>query len=692
MVIVEPLGVRFLNVIALAVSSLKVDPAILSCAIKTIFVGHTHDGQTRSITNIQPLVFYLLQIDASFDESGGLYTIKLSPNVGSAGKVYYHAEAGSGLTLNFPPGSTLETAGTDLATALNKNVEDEQTRIKNDSDEANQPVEKDLPVRYVVNVDDALKNAKVGINTLAIQQNQGTGDVTVGGGYIGNPETFLQRLIQTSDVVISKPLSEFGERLEIAEQKALLPQTIDSFGARLELAELAKREALLPTKNDTREIYDVVVSEEVTETEIIVTYHLVPSQVPRVDTTTKQDPAQQEADIEFDYIFTGKNTDIKNFDMLIQLLANQFPGFLTSTNIPGRQDALHITGFVHRAHSGDSLTTTYGTIPGEKVVRGGRTSKVARNAATRNLAFPVDTISFRDAFVQHLNSYQYSEATLNIYGNPHILADYTFLPGNKPGASKAPGSIARDPLKVPTSVRVNIKYPDESGQLLDFWYRGIFFIVAVENIFDSGEFTQVLTLLKQPGVSGAAAKQKPFKIHETGGGLSQSQQARRNARRNAPYTGDELDVLSRTIYGEARGEGEEGMKAVGNVMVNRGRKANAPVSSAALSSSQFSCWNGGAIPPRDETTDRIAREILEGRVADNTGGATHYLNPRTAADHSWSRGQDDKVTSTIGQHVFYRDIAASKTQLGGDRTGEGFNVPSSAGSSAATIGMPRTSP
>ncbi|MGI0076179.1 MAG: hypothetical protein ACREAU_02085, partial [Nitrosopumilaceae archaeon] len=42
--------------------------------------------------------------------------------------------------------------------------------------------------------------------------------------------------------------------------------------------------------------------------------------------------------------------------------------------------------------------------------------------------------------------------------------------------------------------------------------------------------------------------------------------------------------------------------------------------------------------------------------------------------------------------VFYRDIAASKTQLGGDRTGEGFNVPSSAGSSAATIGMPRTSP
>ena len=35
------------------------------------------------------------------------------------------------------------------------------------------------------------------------------------------------------------------------------------------------------------------------------------------------------------------------------------------------------------------------------------------------------------------------------------------------------------------------------------------------------------------------------------------------------YTEDDVELLARTIYGEARDQGEEGMAAVGNVVINR---------------------------------------------------------------------------------------------------------------------------
>ena len=35
------------------------------------------------------------------------------------------------------------------------------------------------------------------------------------------------------------------------------------------------------------------------------------------------------------------------------------------------------------------------------------------------------------------------------------------------------------------------------------------------------------------------------------------------------YTEDDVDLLARTIYGEARDQGKDGMMAVGNVVINR---------------------------------------------------------------------------------------------------------------------------
>ncbi len=141
----------------------------------------------------------------------------------------------------------------------------------------------------------------------------------------------------------------------------------------------------------------------------------------------------------------------------------------------------------------------------------------------------------------------------------------------------------------------------------------------------------------------------------------------------APVEVDETEVrlLAATMWGEARSEGEHGMRAVAHVMVNRiGPRFGETLSTVILSPRQFSVWNRGdpnrrlvlnlvANPDRytngDETWEaaqRIAREVLSGQSVDPTGGSLFYhtraVRPRWAPQGIGRQ--------TIGQHIFYADV------------------------------------
>ncbi|MGD9965859.1 MAG: cell wall hydrolase [Hyphomonadaceae bacterium] len=132
----------------------------------------------------------------------------------------------------------------------------------------------------------------------------------------------------------------------------------------------------------------------------------------------------------------------------------------------------------------------------------------------------------------------------------------------------------------------------------------------------------------------------------------------------------EVRLLAATVWGEARSEGETGMRAVAHVMVNRiGDRFGEDLGTVILSPKQFSVWNRRdpnratvmrlARDPSNVATDaewasaeRIAREVLSGQSVDPTGGALFYhtrgVRPR------WARvGQGRQQ---IGQHIFYADV------------------------------------
>lgn len=141
---------------------------------------------------------------------------------------------------------------------------------------------------------------------------------------------------------------------------------------------------------------------------------------------------------------------------------------------------------------------------------------------------------------------------------------------------------------------------------------------------------------------------------------------------------EDVRVLAATAWAEARSEGEDGMRAVAHVIVNRvGPRFGDSVEEVALSPYQFSAWNrGDPNRPLAMNPDRyarggvnrvtwlaaqeIAREVLEGRSVDPTRGALFY-HTRAVRPYWAKYGIGKRI---IGAHVFYEDVPDLRPRRG----------------------------
>jgi spore germination cell wall hydrolase CwlJ-like protein len=132
---------------------------------------------------------------------------------------------------------------------------------------------------------------------------------------------------------------------------------------------------------------------------------------------------------------------------------------------------------------------------------------------------------------------------------------------------------------------------------------------------------------------------------------------------------EEVDVLARTIYGEARGEGLLGMEAIANTIINRLKVSKSKggfwwgndIISICKKPYQFSCWNSKDINKEKiekvnsndklfATCLRISRKAIAGILKDNTRESTHYHNREI--EPFWAV---DKIPNMeIGNHLFYK--------------------------------------
>ena len=112
----------------------------------------------------------------------------------------------------------------------------------------------------------------------------------------------------------------------------------------------------------------------------------------------------------------------------------------------------------------------------------------------------------------------------------------------------------------------------------------------------------------------------------------------------------DLNLLSRLVYGEARGEPYTGQVAVAAVVLNIVEHSSFPntIAGVIYQSGAFDVVSDGQInlTPND-TAIKAAQDALNGW--DPSNGAIYYFNPSTATNKwIWSR----PMTVTIGKHRF----------------------------------------
>ncbi len=112
----------------------------------------------------------------------------------------------------------------------------------------------------------------------------------------------------------------------------------------------------------------------------------------------------------------------------------------------------------------------------------------------------------------------------------------------------------------------------------------------------------------------------------------------------------DLNLLSKLVYGEARGEPYAGQVAVAAVVLNRVKSSSFPNSIAGViyQSGAFDVVKDGQINlTPNSTAKKAAQDAMNGW--DPSYGAIYYFNPNTATNKwIWSR----PMTVTIGNHRF----------------------------------------
>lgn len=169
------------------------------------------------------------------------------------------------------------------------------------------------------------------------------------------------------------------------------------------------------------------------------------------------------------------------------------------------------------------------------------------------------------------------------------------------------------------------------------YYKG-----SVDGIYGSGTLAAVKSFQKKnrlsvDGIAGTKTLQAMGIFNSSNSSSSSSNSSN-------------LNLISRFVYAEARGEAYSGQVAVAAVILNRVKSSKFPntVSGVVYQQGAFTCVSDGQINlSPDATAKKAAQDAINGW--DPTYGAVYYFNPKTATNKwIWSR----PMTVTIGNHRF----------------------------------------
>lgn len=165
---------------------------------------------------------------------------------------------------------------------------------------------------------------------------------------------------------------------------------------------------------------------------------------------------------------------------------------------------------------------------------------------------------------------------------------------------------------------------------------------SIDGIYGSKTFEAVKSFQKKNGLTAdGIAGSKTLQALGINSSNSQNSTSKNNT---------DLNLLSKLVYAEARGEAYSGMVAVAATVLNRVSDSRFPnsISGVIYQQGAYTCVSDGQINlSPNEQSKKAAQDAINGW--DPTSGCVYYFNPNTATSSwIWSRQQ----VITIGKHIF----------------------------------------
>lgn len=511
MVVMEPQGLNFMNLLNECTKMMKIDPTTMTFVLKTVFIGHRDDGTQRYINNVKPLMFMMVDITAAIDISGAEYTLGLVGIANGAAKMPHMTSTASGFDYTVKQADIKEVMA-DLSEELNNLYGRQRRKLQED-----------------------MNNCGVGIN-------------------LGNEFSRVLYNIEAPDYA-NYPMGDLQDgKFTVSGNMNVTQLSSGSSIENIIAAVMNSSKKVVDEANaepPNRFIYKITSDVETSPSLVKVNYyvHRYQASVIDVEKFLTFEPPKGEG-IEFDYIFTGANIDIINFDLRMQMGLVFFQVLAAQSTSPTTSQQLlnfynpdkFVGGIGAKDGAGDQQeeSNICDSSAGEKKMKPLFLGTSMQNPMFRDTKAIGPSTGFGTMLQRHA-AIENLEAKMTIRGNPQLLADTTPLPSDiravdpteasviDPGEG-VPGlrTLMPAPHKTPSYVKVRVhapkatitkdgkatgwvgasRTPEERAAAHDgdyaenMWYPGWYILLQIDNVFDEGEFTQELTMISLPVDSG----------------------------------------------------------------------------------------------------------------------------------------------------------------------------------------------
>jgi hypothetical protein len=479
--VIEPRGVQFLNVINDVGVILDTGPTGITWLLKTVFIGQIAGPtpKVQYITNINPLMFFMINIAGNFNESGSEYLVTFVGQSNGVSKMSQYSKLSLGNTsfasdnrtlpevLGAIVGDNTAFAGGGLVSKIQATYNEYVTK----TEQAGTGRE----IKYEIRLDSKYENYVVDQLQLS-QSGRGSGGGGINFGTIETIEQAISKVMLMSDQV--------------------------------------KADA----KASPKSIFKVYSSLRTTNTEAIVTYFVKSYKIPESGKLGGEPNTGINNILEYDYIFTGKNIDILKFDIRMEMGLAFFKLLESSTTLTSNQVEQTEQ---EKDRKKNEQTKPDGTQTETDVgVNTGAEKQTEHRNKSKRIIFPgqefekkfqrnhkdtLNNMNFQAALSKHA-ALENLEANITIHGNPNILNDVNIAPFQITDGQIQGNELFPDFLVKPVLCKVNVMMPANNSLTgaspskfsQSFWYKGYYSIIFIEHEFKRGVFTQTFDMMSIP--------------------------------------------------------------------------------------------------------------------------------------------------------------------------------------------------